>query len=117
MNKEEAIMVSMGIIANAGGAKSAAMQAIKDANNGKFDKIEKRFEEASTYTAEANIYHMKFLEAEGNDMTPEFSVLLIHAEDQMLTSQTVVDLAKEFVKLAEKVNNLERNKVINEIKI
>ena len=106
MNKEEAIKVSMQIIANSGVAKSNAIQAMKNSIEGNFDNIEELFKEAQEHIVTASKEHMNFLEAEATNNTPEFSVLLIHAEDQMLSTQTTVDISKEFVKLAKEVKKL-----------
>lgn len=94
--------ISMMIITYAGTAKSLAMQAIEEAEEGNFDEIDAIFEEAEENQTLAGKEHFKVLGMEESER--QLNVLFIHAEDQMLSSETTINLAKKMVFLHKKID-------------
>lgn len=92
-------MVSFGIIANAGDARSYAFGALEEAKKGNFEEAEellKKSEEAATLAHKAQT-ELLFKEVNG-EKTP-VDVLLVHAQDHLMTSMLAVELIKEMITL------------------
>ncbi len=92
---------SMMIVTFAGMAKSAALEAIDLADEGK-DASEK-FTEAEENLKLAGQEHFKVLAASAEEDI-KLDILFIHAEDQMLNAETTLALAKKMVRMYEKIN-------------
>lgn len=95
-------MISFGIIANAGDARSFAFAALEEAKAGNFEEAEKllkKSDEAATLAHKAQT-ELLFKEAQG-DKTP-VDVLLVHAQDHLMTSMLAVELIREMIDLYKK---------------
>lgn len=92
-------MVSFGIIANAGDARSYAFGALEEAKKGNFEEAEellKKSNEAATLAHKAQT-ELLFKEVNG-EKTP-VDVLLVHAQDHLMTSMLAIELIKEMITL------------------
>lgn len=94
LNFEE---ISFKIIAFAGEAKGHAMQAIFYAKEGKFEESLKELEFSDKSMMQAESAHFDVITAEAAGEKLLIPVLFMHAEDQLLTTQTIMILAKEFI--------------------
>ncbi|QHX35721.1 PTS system, cellobiose-specific IIA component [Spiroplasma sp. TIUS-1] len=97
--------VSFQIIAFSGDAKGAAMSAIYLAKEGKFKEAEEKLSEADGHMNTASHTHMDIVSAEASGEKFQIPVLFMHAEDQLLSTQTIMLLAKEFVEVYKKIGN------------
>ncbi|WP_368486326.1 PTS lactose/cellobiose transporter subunit IIA [Spiroplasma sp. DGKH1] len=95
--------ISFGIITFAGMAKSNGIMAIKSAKEAKISEARGLITEAEQNLVEAEKTHMDVIQQEAQGVKHQIPVLFMHAEDQMMTSQMVVELAKEFIDLYEKL--------------
>ncbi|QEH61546.1 PTS system cellobiose-specific IIA component [Spiroplasma chinense] len=91
--------ISMQIITHSGTAKTNAVMAIRSAKEFNFSKAEELIESAETEMNKAHNAHMDIVvhEAQGNDL--EYKLLFVHAEDQLLNTQTIILLAKEMIEM------------------
>ncbi|WP_339023170.1 PTS lactose/cellobiose transporter subunit IIA [Spiroplasma endosymbiont of Crioceris asparagi] len=96
LNFEE---ISFKIIAYSGEAKSLALEAINYAKEKDFDTAMTKLAEADTRIAEAGEAHMDVISEEADGVKICAPVLFIHAEDQLLNTQTIMILAKEFIEM------------------
>lgn len=101
--KEEMQMAAFQMIATIGGAKSAYMEAIEIAKEGKTEEALNQIEEGRKMMAEAHHHHFQFVTKEANGEDLPFSLMLMHAEDQLLTTEVIELMATEFVKLYAKL--------------
>lgn len=94
--------ISFQIILHAGNARSDAMEGMAFAREGKFEEAHAKLRDAEASFVEAHHVQSALLhkEAGGEGVSP--SVLLIHAQDHLMTAMTVKDLAQEIVHLHEK---------------
>lgn len=95
-------MISFGIIANAGDARSYAFQALAAAKEGDFaaaDDFLKKSDEANNLAHKAQT-DLLFAEMNGNP-TP-VNVLLVHSQDHLMTAMLANELIKELVELYKK---------------
>ncbi|MDR1991634.1 MAG: PTS lactose/cellobiose transporter subunit IIA [Mycoplasmataceae bacterium] len=96
--------VSFKVIAASGEAKSKAMEAIQFAKAKQFLEAKKSLEQAEQFMIDAEREHMEVVQAEANGDKLQLTALFMHAEDQMLTTQTLMLVSKEFVDLYAKLN-------------
>lgn len=95
--------VSFGIITEAGSAKSSAMEAIYAAKEGDFALAEEKMKNSNEEIARASHMHFDVISAEAQGQQLEYKVLFLHAEDQLLSTQTLILLAQEIIDLHKKI--------------
>ena len=91
--------IAFQIILHAGNGKANAMEAIQEAKSGDFEAADKKITEANIDLRKAHQFQTKLLQDEANGSNKEISIILIHAEDHLMTSMTVRDLASEMIDL------------------
>lgn len=96
---EEMELICFQLISNSGGAKSSYVEAIQFAKEGKFSEADTKMEEAENYFMEAHKIHSKLIQQEAAGDSVEFSLLFMHAEDQIANAEVVQLLAKEVIDL------------------
>lgn len=96
----------MGLIMYGGEAKSNAMEAIRAAKLSDFDLASQKLADAHRALLQAHKTQTEMLTKEANGDSAPFSLLMVHAQDHLMTSITFVDLAKEVVEVYEKFENL-----------
>ncbi len=94
---QEQLEAIMGLIVNAGNAKSDAMEAIQAAKKGEFEEADEKLKAAEAALLEAHHAQTKLLTAETNGEALTITLLTIHSQDHLMTSITFNDLAKEVI--------------------
>ncbi|MGM0523129.1 MAG: PTS lactose/cellobiose transporter subunit IIA [Bacillota bacterium] len=102
MDNEKIMAVIMGIITHSGDAKSHAMEVIKAAREGEFEKADDSIKQAERAFVEAHHSQTALLTKEAQGQETEVSLLMVHAQDHLMTSMTFTDLAKEIIFLHQK---------------
>ncbi|TCP30990.1 PTS system cellobiose-specific IIA component [Scopulibacillus darangshiensis] len=92
-------LASFQIISSVGTAKSLIMEALCLANEKKYDEAETKITEANKQLLEGHHGHVDLIQKEANGEEVPFSLLFMHAEDQLMTAMTLRDLAKEMIKM------------------
>lgn len=93
----------MGLIMYGGDAKCNAIEAITAAKQGDFEKAHEKLIEAEKSLVKAHHSQTELLTNEAQGEKTDFSLLLVHSQDHLMTSITFNDLAKEFVCLYERL--------------
>ena len=97
--------IIMTLIVDSGSARSYSMEAIALAKEGKFIDAEEALKEASDSLLEAHHIQTELIQKEaGGDKTP-LSLLMVHAQDHLMTSMVVKDMAREFLDLYKKIDD------------
>lgn len=96
----------MGLIMYGGEAKSNAMEAIRAAKSSDFELASQKLADANSALLHAHKTQTEMLTKEANGESAPLSLLMVHAQDHLMTSITFVDLAKEVVEVYEKFENL-----------
>lgn len=91
------------LIMHSGDARSCAMEAIQSAKSGDYEKAKCLLEESADKLILAHNAQTTLIQAEANGNKAEFSLLLIHAQDHLMSTITVKDLAEEFVELYKRI--------------
>ncbi|WP_334328800.1 PTS lactose/cellobiose transporter subunit IIA [Companilactobacillus sp. HBUAS59699] len=97
--------VCMGLIINGGSAKSFAFEAIKAAKNNQFDTAIEKLKEADKYLIEAHNVQTQMLKNEADGKSADISLMMVHAQDHLMTAITFRDLAGEIVDLYKKLDS------------
>ena len=96
--------VEFKLIMHSGNAKSYAMEAIREADKGNFEKANELLKEADKELLNAQKSHSGVVQNEAAGERVKVSLLLVHAEDHLASSTVIVYLAKEMVKMHYKLN-------------
>lgn len=92
-------LVSFSIIAAVGTAKSMYIQAIAEAKAGNFEEADSLIAEGSKTFLEGHKAHSGLIQREASGEQLTFSLLLMHAEDQLMNTETTKLLAQEIIEL------------------
>lgn len=92
------------IISNVGAAKTCYINAIHKAEEGEYEEAKKLIDEGNTHYAEGHKAHVEMIQKEASGESVDACLLLIHAEDQMMSAETFQVLAGEFIKMCKMIN-------------
>ncbi len=95
--------VIFSLISHSGDAKSNCMEALALAREGKYVEAENKLKEAETSLSLAHKSQTELIQKEAGGEKIEVSLLLIHAQDHLMNSITVKDLAYEIIALNKKI--------------
>ncbi len=104
---EQMEMICFQIISSVGMAKSSYVEAMRAAAKGDFDEAAAKMKEGDSFYAKGHDAHSDLIAQEANGEAVPFSLILMHAEDQMMASETVRLMAEENIKLYQKLNEME----------
>lgn len=99
--------LSFNIILHAGNGKSDAIEAITLAKMYKFNEAKEKVEHAREQLVKAHQVQSTLLQEEASGNKIDFTIMLVHAQDHLMTAITVKDLAKEFIDLYHAIQVLE----------
>lgn len=96
--------IAFKIIASVGTARSMFVEAIRKAKEGKREEALQLIEEGNSVFLEGHKAHMELVtkEAKGEDFN--LSLLLVHAEDQLMSAETIRIISEEIIELYDRVN-------------
>ncbi|MGL4819397.1 MAG: PTS lactose/cellobiose transporter subunit IIA [Bacilli bacterium] len=92
-------MTIMSLILFSGNARSMAMEAIRVAKAGEFEEAESLLQQAAEEIGNAHHSQTSLIQGEARGEKTELSMLLIHAQDHLMTAMTLKELAVEIVAL------------------
>ena len=92
-------LVCFEIIASVGGARSCYVEAIQLAKQQKFEEARKQIKEGEALFLSGHKAHASLVQKEANNESVEVSLLLVHAEDQLMSAETFKIMAEEFIDL------------------
>lgn len=100
----------MEIVSFAGVAKSKYIEAISLAKEYKFDLAEKNIEEGSKAFGDAHKIHSDLIQKYASGENTEISLIVLHAEDQLMSAEMFKILSNEFIESYKKIKFLEDKK-------
>lgn len=104
MDKEKLYEISFQLILHSGNARSLAMEAIMEAKIGNFVKAEEKLKEADGQFVEAHHFQTELIQGEASGNHYDLPILLVHAQDHLMTAMTVKDMGREFIDLFKKLS-------------
>lgn len=90
-------MIAFGLIAMAGDARSKAFEALRLAKEGKFDEADDMMKQAGEAGLQAHHAQTELLTKEANGEHTEVNVMLVHAQDHLMTSILAQELIAELI--------------------
>lgn len=96
-------LVSFQIIAAAGSARSSYVEALQAAKNGNFEEAEAMIKQGDADFVEAHHVHAELIQKFAGGEDPGANILLIHAEDQVMSAEVLKIMALEFIELYKKL--------------
>lgn len=100
---EELELACFNIITHVGTARSNYIGAIQLAKEGKFQEAEDLIAAGEKEFVEGHHAHADMLTKEANGELGNAGVLLIHAEDQLMSAEAFKIIAEEFIDLYKKI--------------
>lgn len=106
--------IIMEIILNAGNARSKSLLAIKEAQKGAYEEANQLLDDAKIALNLAHKSQTALITAEVSGEPQVVSLLMVHAQDHLMTALTVRDLAIEIIsygkQMDERIDYLEGEK-------
>ncbi|MGG5215838.1 MULTISPECIES: PTS N,N'-diacetylchitobiose transporter subunit IIA [Rahnella] len=95
--------VVMGLIINSGQARSLAYSALKKAKEGDFEQARAVMAQSRMALNEAHLIQTKLIEEDQGEGKTKVSLVLVHAQDHLMTSMLARELIAELIELHEKI--------------
>lgn len=92
-------LIAFEIISNVGMAKSLSIEALRAVRSGNYEEGNEKLAEASKFLTEGHHAHTELIQKEAAGERTEFSLMLMHAEDQMMSAETIKSLAEEMIEM------------------
>lgn len=98
-------VIAMTLIAHSGDARTLAFQALKAAKKRDFEEASRLMKESQKAAVDAHQAQTDLLVAEANGEKPEVNVLLVHAQDHLMTSMLAQELINEMIEMYKEFGN------------
>lgn len=95
------------MISNAGMAKSSFVEAIHNAEAGNFEEAQKNIDEGKEALLNGHKVHAQLIQNEAAGAKTETSLLLLHAEDQMMSCEIIQLMAEAILRQSRRIAALE----------
>lgn len=92
-------LIAFEIISNVGMAKSLAIEALREVRGGRYEEAKAKLVEASEYIVKGHHAHTALIQKEAAGEKVEFSLIIMHAEDQMMAAETIKTLVEEMIEM------------------
>lgn len=96
--------VTLNLIMHSGEARSYAMEAINASKNGETEKVDHLLQKANEELGYAQFSQSTLMQNESKDNNSKISLLLVQAQDHLMTTMVLIDIAKELVSVYLKIN-------------
>lgn len=97
-------MMIFQLISAAGAAKSAYMEALQLGKEGKYEEAKATIAKGDELYAEGHHAHAQMLAESAEGVVGGAALILVHAEDQMMSAETIKVMVEELIALYQKVN-------------
>lgn len=91
--------IAMELVGNAGESKSLAFEALAEAKKGNFDKATDKLNDSKKSILKAHGLQTELIVKEADGEKVEVGLLMVHAQDHLMTSMLARDLISEMVEL------------------
>ncbi|WP_426355120.1 PTS lactose/cellobiose transporter subunit IIA [Exiguobacterium sp. R-39] len=100
-NEQTIEQVAFMMILHSGNARSTIREAIEVYKEGTFEEFDQLMTSARSQLQEAHQVHFSQVQKEANGEPTTLSLLLLHAEDHLMSTQTMLDLTSGLIELME----------------
>jgi len=92
------------LICHVGEARSSFIEAIQEAKKGHFSRAQSLIESGKESYSQGHRVHAELVQAEMNGLQERLPLILIHAEDQMMSAENFRILSEEFLDLYQRLS-------------
>ncbi len=96
-------LIAFQIISAVGTARSMYIEAIQEAKRGNIAAARQMVEEGSQVFLEGHHAHAELIQKEASGEASQINLLLMHAEDQLMSADAFKIIADEFIDLYESI--------------
>ena len=107
INFEQQVDIAFKIINQVAASKKTINDAIALAREGKIKEANDKVKQARNELGEAQRFHGDLVQKEAAGEKFNVTLLLMHAEDQMMTTENLIMIATEMIHMYEKINVLQ----------
>lgn len=100
-------LLSFQIISAVGMARSSYIEAMQEAKKGNFDAAEAKIKEGEEYFTQGHTAHAGLIQQEAGGDPVHPTLLLLHAEDQLMSAETFKIMAQEMIDSYRRITALE----------
>ena len=102
---EELELTCFQILSTVGTARSLYIEAIQEAKAGNIEKARELVKEGENVFVEGHKAHAGLIQQEASGEKVDVQLLLLHAEDQLMSAEAFKIIANEFIDLYERINS------------
>lgn len=102
-------LIAFQIIAAVGSARSNYVEAIRQAKIGEFEQAEKLIKEGENFFLEGHKAHSTLIQKEASEGKSEVNLILLHAEDQLMSAETLKIVADELIEVHRELTELKNH--------
>lgn len=95
-------LVAFQIIAAVGTARSMYIEAVQEAKKGNFEQARALIVEGEENFIAGHHAHASLIQKEANNETVEVKLILLHAEDQLMSAESLKIVAEELIDVYER---------------
>lgn len=99
MNREKVTLLGFEIVAYAGDARSKLLEALKAAEDGKFDEADELIKAANEVLVVAHNRQTDMLAKEASGEDIELGLIMMHGQDHLMTTILLKDLMHHLIEL------------------
>ena len=103
MNQEELQVAAFEIILHSGNARSEIHEAFAKMREGSFDEAENQLNKSNEIILEAHHAQTKLLQEYASGVEIKIEIIMVHAQDHLMTTMTLLEVAREMLVLYRKV--------------
>lgn len=103
MEKSQVQLLAFQLIAHSGDALNHFNLAVDHAEEGNFEEAKQEISEGDKALIEAHKAQSEMLVSEARDEVIEYSVIMMHAQDHLMTTLNFERFAKRFISLYKKI--------------
>lgn len=96
--------VNFMLILHSGNARSKVLQVLREYREGNADEADSLLAQAEDDLKQAHEIHFKMVQKEASGEKVEFALLLMHAEDHLMSTLSMKELVKELIELFKQKN-------------
>nr|WP_278680181.1 PTS lactose/cellobiose transporter subunit IIA [Clostridium paraputrificum] len=90
-------LIALNLISNSGPARTKAFEALHKAREGKYEEAKILLKESEESSLLAHNAQTELLQAEANGDNSNYSIIMVHAQDHLMTSILAKELIEEMV--------------------
>lgn len=104
MNPEEVQVAAFEIILNSGNARTVVHEAFADMRAGNYEAAEAKLEQSNDELLLAHQAQTKLLQEYASGTEIKIEIIMVHAQDHLMTTMTLREVALEMLELYKKIN-------------